>query len=234
MLSPTSPARREPATKSHLSALNFALSHQALLVDLKHRMASNSSRHPLLGHSGRSLAKFLFATLISPAALLAALCHFTGLKLGWIESTGLYAALVITEVWTMVGLRDLEHARRARAAGATLVPKIKGSLPGNFDVSGWVIIESYSCLRLLPDQILRTFIRRFPLERPGTYVDELADRAGSDSINLNILGGQVIWTRDPAFIKAILTSTEPVSHSLVYEKGVWLHDVLGDFLGQGE
>jgi len=65
-------------------------------------------------------------------------------------------------------------------------------------------------------------------------VDELADQAGSNSINLNVLGGQVIWTRDPAFIKAILTSTEPASHALVYEKGVWLHDVLGDFLGQGE
>ncbi|ORY73252.1 cytochrome P450 [Leucosporidium creatinivorum] len=177
-------------------------------------MRSNTSRHPLLGYSARALAKFLLTTLISPAAFLALLRHFTTLELGWIEAVALYVALVITEIWTMVGMREFEHARRARAAGGVLVPKVKGSWPFNVD-------------------ILRTFIRRFPLERPGKYADELADQSGCNSINMNVLGGNVVWTRDPAFIKAILTSTEPASHALVYEKGVWLHDVLEDFLGQG-
>lgn len=98
-------------------------------------MTSNIIRHPLLGHSARALAKFLLATLISPAALLVLLRHFTAIKLNWIDTIGIYAALVLTEVWTMVGMRDFEHARRARAAGAQLVPKIKGRWPGNVDVS---------------------------------------------------------------------------------------------------
>lgn len=50
---------------------------------------------------------------------------------------------------------------------------------------------------------------------------------------MHVLGGDVLWSRDPAFIKAILTSTEPTSHALIYEKGPWLANVLGDFLGQG-
>lgn len=50
---------------------------------------------------------------------------------------------------------------------------------------------------------------------------------------MNVLGGDVIFTRDPAFIKAILTSTEPQTHALVFEKGPWLDGVLGDLLGKG-
>jgi hypothetical protein len=95
---------------------------------------------------------------------------------------------------------------------------------------------------------MRTLLRRFMSETPGLYWDELASVYGN-TFNMvrhsflllheepllktcrseGILGGDVIWTRDPAWIKAILTDPSFTN----YEKGEWLDGIIGDFLGRG-
>ncbi|KAL8291991.1 hypothetical protein RQP46_001457 [Phenoliferia psychrophenolica] len=48
--------------------------------------------------------------------------------------------------------------------------------------------------------ILLTILRRFYIETPGRYSDELADQYG-DTFDMGIFGVTVIWTRDPGLVQ---------------------------------
>lgn len=87
-----------------------------------------------VGYSSRRLGSFALSTLIAPAALLAILQQWTTYRPSRLEFVGVYIALVITKLYTMLALKQYEQTRRASAAGAVLVPKVKGAWPWNLDV----------------------------------------------------------------------------------------------------
>ncbi|KAM0788535.1 hypothetical protein ACM66B_001663 [Microbotryomycetes sp. NB124-2] len=160
-------------------------------------------------HSSRRLLKLVATTLVAPALVLRLITTCTPFNPGWIESVLLYVCLVVVKIKTVAGLKEASVGRRAAKAGAQTIPKIKGKWPGNVD-------------------ILTTMMKRFPREPLSKYWEELAETYGN-TFNVNVLGGDALFTRDPLVIKAILT--EPSFPK--YIKGGWLDGVLGDLLGQG-
>ncbi|KAK4050918.1 Cytochrome P450 monooxygenase [Microbotryomycetes sp. JL221] len=168
-------------------------------------------------HSSRRLVKAFLTTLVLPAVVLHLVSTYTSFRPGWIETILLYICLVVTKVKTVAGHKNWSVTRRAAKAGAQPLPKIKGKYPGNID-------------------ILTTMMRRFPNEPLGLYWEELTETYGN-TFNINVLGGDALFTRDPNVIKAILTSTSPSTSTepspLKYVKGPWLDGVLGDLLGSG-
>ncbi|KAK4053493.1 hypothetical protein OIV83_001660 [Microbotryomycetes sp. JL201] len=160
-------------------------------------------------HSSRRLLKLVATTLVAPALVLRVVTALTNFNAGWIETILLYVVLVIVKIKTVAGLKQASIERRAAKAGAQTIPKIKGRWPGNID-------------------ILTTMMKRFPNEPLGRYWEELAQTYGN-TFNINVLGGDALFTQDPQVIKAILT--EPSFPK--YIKGPWLDGVLGDLLGTG-
>ena len=71
-----------------------------------------------------------------------------------------------------------------------------------------------------------TFIRRFFVETPGKYWDELAETYG-DTYDMGIFGIPAIWTRDPALVRHVLTGSSFNN----FEKGAFFQGIFADFLG---
>lgn len=73
-----------------------------------------------------------------------------------------------------------------------------------------------------------TFLRRFLNETPGLYWDELCLEYGT-TLDLGLFGGTVIFSKDTAVMKRMLTGTTFPN----YSKGDWFNGIMRDFLGSG-
>ncbi|KAK4698894.1 hypothetical protein P7C70_g7375, partial [Phenoliferia sp. Uapishka_3] len=72
------------------------------------------------------------------------------------------------------------------------------------------------------------FIQRFFTERPGKYWDEMEEIYGS-TFDMRIFGLPSIFTKDPNFVKHMLTGDSFTN----FEKGEWFNGMFADFLGNG-
>ncbi|KAK4701235.1 hypothetical protein P7C70_g5000, partial [Phenoliferia sp. Uapishka_3] len=156
------------------------------------------------------LVSLVVKTLGIPAVLIWQLQRRTSISLNTLQSFIFYVLGVSFYLWSQVTISQWRCDKRAKAVGATPIPRVRGKWLWNFDI----LVEGR---------------RRFSHEMPGTFLMELEKKCGT-TFDTAVLGGHFITTIDPLVVKHALTGTS----FLNYEKGSFFNKIFEDLLGSGQ
>ncbi|KAK4698406.1 hypothetical protein P7C70_g7871, partial [Phenoliferia sp. Uapishka_3] len=156
------------------------------------------------------LIKLLIKVLGIPAVILWEFQATAPNKLNKLQLVGSYLIGVAFYLCFKINLSRWRISRRAKAHGATVIPRVRGRWIFNID-------------------ILKEIQAKFFVTPPGTAMLDFQERTGSKTLDTAVLGGSLIMTSDHLIAKHILTGNSFNN----YGKGDFFKQMMFEMFGTG-